>query len=184
MRLKIINILLVILVILISCENQAQQQNTKVTEPQKTEEIKEQPKQEVQEPQKQAELPEKKTQTNLDASVVGVWRAHRQSIVYDSGATNSIKPGTRKLTISEDGTWEFGTRGTWEFKPIEDKDWDKWNIGSLGGQTKKIVLNGWNNGVGDGPIEFGTEGVDFIWVVYRSEKLSLGPATIQIQFGH
>jgi len=125
-----------------------------------------------------------KKQSSTDQSVVGVWRPHAQSIEYDAGAINSIKkPVTRKLTISSDGTWEYGSTGTWEVELIEEKDWERWKMASYG-PTKKIVLHGWNNAIGDGPIDEGTAGVDFIWVIYRSEKLSLGPATISIKFGH
>ena len=126
----------------------------------------------------------KKVQENNDPDVVGTWRPHAQSIEYDAGAINSIKkPVTRKLTISSDGTWEYGSTGTWEVELIEEKDWERWKMASYG-PTKKIVLHGWNNAIGDGPIDEGTAGVDFIWAIYHSDKLSLGPATIQIKFGH
>ncbi|PIN81256.1 hypothetical protein COV11_02330 [Candidatus Woesearchaeota archaeon CG10_big_fil_rev_8_21_14_0_10_30_7] len=120
----------------------------------------------------------------LDLSVVGSWRAYSQAIFYDSGSSNWLnKPSTRRLTISPDGTWEYGSTGTWKTEQITENDWRKWNIQPYG-PTKKIVLNGWSNSIGDGPIEEGSQGVDFIWIIYRSEKLSLGPATIQIKFGH
>ncbi len=191
MRLKTILIILIILAVLTSCENQISQPNIKTTEPQKQDiqqtKTVETPKQDtVQEPEQKAEekpQEEIKPQKNLDLSVVGVWRPYQEVIIYDSGASNLIKPVTRRLTIKEDGTWEFGTQGTWEVKNIEEKDWKKWNMPSQG-ETKKIILNGWNKGIGDGPISEGTAGVDFIWITYRSETLSLGPATIQIKFGH
>ncbi|MBI4918962.1 hypothetical protein HY837_03465 [archaeon] len=120
----------------------------------------------------------------IDLSVVGTWRPYTQGIVYDAGASNDIKKlSTRRLTISEDGSWEFGSTGTWEVKQIEENDWNKWAMDPFG-PTKKIVLTGWNNDIGEGPIEEGSAGVDFVWVIYHSDKLSLGPATIQIKFGH
>ncbi len=123
-------------------------------------------------------------QSILDPIVIGTWRPHYQGIFYDAGASNYIKkPVTRKLTISADGTWEFGSTGTWEVKPITDEDWERWGIQPYGA-TKKIILYNWNENTAEGPIDEGTAGVDFIWVIYRSDKLSLGPATIQIKFGH
>ncbi len=126
-----------------------------------------------------------KPQLSLDYSVVGSWRPHFQGIFYDNGASNYIKkPVTRKLTIYEDGSWEFGSTGTWEVKEITPEDWERWKISPYEAATKKIILYNWNENTAEGPIDDGIEGVDFIWVMYRSEKLSLGPATINIKFGH
>ncbi|MBI4016956.1 MAG: hypothetical protein HY363_04665 [Candidatus Aenigmarchaeota archaeon] len=115
-------------------------------------------------------------------SATGVWRPYSEAIFYDKGGNNIIKPVTRKLQIKPDGTWDFGSTGTWEVKPIESTDWKKWGVASYG-PTKKIVLNGWNNGIGDGPIEASNGITDFIWVIYKTTTPTLGPATVQIKFG-
>lgn len=116
-----------------------------------------------------------------DTSVVGTWRAYSQAIFYDNGGNNWLnRPSTRKLTIAADGTWDYGSKGTWSVQPIEQSDWKKWKIEPYG-PTTKIVFNGWNNGIADGPIERN----DFVWVIYHSKGFSsLGPATIQMKFGH
>ena len=117
----------------------------------------------------------------LDKSVVGSWRVYSQAIFYDKGGNNWLsRPSTRKLTLSADGTWDYGTKGTWTVNAIKPGDWKKWKIEPYG-PTKKIVLQGWNNAVADGPIE----GNDFVWVIYHSKGFSsLGPALIQMKFGH
>src|SRR3989344_5904123 len=168
---RLITIIITILLLFaISCNQQIQNNNQDSEDSQPKENLKQDYKTDLQE--------------NNDPDVVGTWRPHAQSIEYDAGAINSIKkPVTRKLTISSDGTWEYGSTGTWEVELIEEKDWERWKMASYG-PTKKIVLHGWNNAIGDGPIDEGTAGVDFIWAIYHSDKLSLGPATIQIKFGH
>lgn len=191
----ITTIILILLLFAISCNQQIQNNNQDLNDNSPQPISKPQPqKQElpkiVEEKTKELEIPkqentqEPKKQPSLDQSVVGVWRPHNQEIKYDAGGTNSIeRPVTRRLTISSDGTWEFGSKGTWEVKPIEDNDWKKWDRNPHG-STKKIVLHGWNNAIGDGPIDEGTAGVDFILVIYHSDKLALGPATIYMKFGH
>jgi|SRR3989344_6696278 len=190
---RLITIIITILLLFaISCNQQIQNNNQDSEDSQPKENLKQDYKTDLQ--QNNIEKPNseniekkqeiKKVQENNDPDVVGTWRPHAQSIEYDAGAINSIKkPVTRKLTISSDGTWEYGSTGTWEVELIEEKDWERWKMASYG-PTKKIVLHGWNNAIGDGPIDEGTAGVDFIWAIYHSDKLSLGPATIQIKFGH
>ena len=124
-----------------------------------------------------------KTTASTD-NVVGRWRAYSEAIYYDSGGNNYLDTAsTRLLYINADGSWEFGSSGgRWETKNIEDSDCAKWDTNSYG-PARKIVLNGWNDGVGDGPIEEGAARVDFIWLIYRTEA-SLGPGQVQIKFGH
>lgn len=126
--------------------------------------------------------PQPAPQPITSAPVTGTWRPYSQAIFYDKGGNNIIKPVTRTLEIKPDGTWDFGSKGKWEIKPIESADWKKWGISSYG-PTRKIVLNGWNKDKADGPIEE-SSGVDFIWAIYRTTSASLGPATVQIKFGH
>lgn len=119
-----------------------------------------------------------------DDNVVGRWRAYSEAIYYDAGSSNYLDTAsTRQLYINADGTWEFGTSGgTWRTEAITDADWVKWDTSPYGPE-RKMVLDGWNDGIGDGPIEEGASRVDFIWIIYRSEA-SLGPGQVQIKFGH
>jgi hypothetical protein len=50
------------------------------------------------------------------------------------------------------------------------------------GPQRKVVLEGWNDDVADGPIEESEAGVDFLWVVYRVDDPS--PGVVQMKFGH
>ncbi|MBI5065448.1 hypothetical protein HZA97_04360 [Candidatus Woesearchaeota archaeon] len=144
----------------------------------------EKPKTEIIQEQVLEQKEELQKKSSSELAIIGSWRPYTQEIMYDAGGNDHIKkPVTRRLTINSEGTWEFGSTGTWKIEQINEDDWNRWGMGSFG-PTKKLVLDGWNNAVADGPIEEGTEGVDFIWVIYHSEKLSLGPATIQIKFGH
>ena len=119
-----------------------------------------------------------------DDNVVGKWRAYSEAIYYDAGSSNYLDTAsTRQLYVNVGGTWEFGSSdGTWKTETITDADWARWATNSYG-PTRKIVLNGWNDGTGDGPIEEDATRVDFIWIIYRTEA-SLGPGQIQIKFGH
>ncbi|MBI2579395.1 MAG: hypothetical protein HYW27_00655 [Candidatus Aenigmarchaeota archaeon] len=118
-------------------------------------------------------------------NVIGRWRAYSEAIFYDAGGSDYLDAAsTIILGINSDGTWEFGSSGgTWKTESITDADWKKWATNAYG-PTRKIVLNGWNDGVGDGPLEEGAARVDFIWLIYRNEKASLGPGQVQIKFGH
>lgn len=119
---------------------------------------------------------------SADSALVGSWRPYSEAIYYDSGTNNIITPVSRYLELKSDGTWAFGSStGTWSVSSLRSKDWSSWGISSYG-PTRKLVLNNWNKGTAAGPIEESGH-VDFIWVVYRYESASLGPATIWIKFG-
>lgn len=122
-------------------------------------------------------------QDKYPANVAGSWRPYVEFIYYDSGGNKSIKPVTRYLNLNSNGQWSFGSsNGKWHVENISKNDWSKWGI-SPNGQTRKIVLTGWNKSSASGPIEESDGRIDFLWVVYRS-KSSFGPATIRIKFGH
>ncbi|MBI3032780.1 hypothetical protein HYY69_04855 [Candidatus Woesearchaeota archaeon] len=119
----------------------------------------------------------------LDNKLVGSWRPFSEAIFYDNGGNNWITPVSRRIELSSDGTWNFGTStGTWSVAPITNSDWSVWKISSYG-PTRKIILDGWNKGISSGPIEESGANIDFFWVIYHSD-MSMGPATIQMKFGH
>jgi len=90
---------------------------------------------------------------------------------------------TPLLQLNEDGTWSLeGSSGTWQAGAIEDSDWARWGISSYG-PAKKITLNGWNNGVADGPVEESDGRVDFFWIIY-DVTLEGEQRLAQIKFGH
>lgn len=110
------------------------------------------------------------------------WRVYSQAIFYDSGGFNFMDtPATRLLELKPDYTWTFGnSEGTWRVSKITETDWTKWGVNAYG-PTEKLVLDGWNNDVADGPIE---GNVDFLWVIYRTGPPTVqSPAQIQIKFG-
>lgn len=116
-------------------------------------------------------------------NVAGSWRPYSESIFYDRGGNKSIVPVTRRMTLSPNGQWSFGTSsGKWHVETITQNDWDNWKINPYG-PTKKIVLSGWNKSTAEGPIEESSGNIDFIWVIYRTQS-SFGPATVWIKFGH
>ncbi|MBI4170245.1 MAG: DcrB-related protein [Candidatus Aenigmarchaeota archaeon] len=130
--------------------------------------------------------PQQKTITTANTELVGGWRAYSEVIYYDSGSSNYLDTAsTRVLELRSDGTWEFGSsKGTWKVEPITDTDWERWATPSYG-PTKKIILNGWNNDIGDGPIESSETRVDFFWIIYRAEPPTVSQSgQVQIKFGH
>ncbi|MBS3128511.1 hypothetical protein J4410_05170 [Candidatus Woesearchaeota archaeon] len=118
----------------------------------------------------------------IDKNIVGSWRPLSEAIFYESGTSNWITPVSRRIELSPDGSWNYGSsHGTWSVEPIKNSDWNTWKVASYG-PSRKIILNGWNKGIASGPVEESSD-IDFFWVIYKSE-LSLGPAMIQIKFGH
>ncbi len=120
-----------------------------------------------------------------DAELVGEWRIYSETLFLDAGGgggTDSRASVSRALTLSDDGTWEFGpSGGDWHVTSIDSSDWDSWGTAPYGPE-RKIVLEGWNDGVGEGPIEESENGVNFLWVIYRVDDPE--PGTVQMKFGH
>lgn len=105
-------------------------------------------------------------------NAAGSWR------LYPSYTTSM--PSASKLELSPLGTWQFGTSvGLYHVEQISDDDWKNWGVDAYG-PNYKIVLDGWNGHRASGPIETETDGtVDFIWVIYESER-----GQVQLKFGH
>ncbi len=119
-------------------------------------------------------------------SVVGTWRAYSSYIGFVNGGHSVTElPGGEKLQINEGGTWDYGSsHGTWSVESIASSDWEKWKVSQYS-PTKKIVLDGWNGGSADGPIEESSNQIDFIWVIYNAAPPVVSEdAQIQIKFGH
>ncbi len=125
-------------------------------------------------------------ETSANSELVGSWRAYSEAIFYDAGGNDWLDtPSTRRLELKGNGRWEFGSStGTWETAPVTENDWLKWEVESYG-PTRKIVLNNWNKGVADGPVEESGGRIDFIWVIYHADPpLVSYPGQVQIKFGH
>lgn len=103
------------------------------------------------------------------------WRVLSARIFYDEGGGGDISDTiTTHLELSQSGAWTFGSSsGGWTVSDITPDDWSRWEIDPYG-PTRKIVLNGWNGAVADGPIEESGSVIDYIWVIYPE-----GPPTIQ-----
>ena len=116
---------------------------------------------------------------------VGDWRVYSETLFYDaggSGGSDSAASTTRMLVLKDDGTWEFGSSaGSWYVTSIDPSYWDRWGSTPYGPE-RKIVLDGWNGGVADGPVEELAGAVDFVWVIYRVDAPD--PGTVQMKFGH
>lgn len=121
----------------------------------------------------------------IQPQFVGSWRIYSESIYFDAGGgggTDTSASLTRKLDLYENGTWEFGSStGTWFTAFIDPADWDRWGADPYGPESK-IVLEGWNGDVGDGPIEESGGDVDFFWLIYHVDEPD--PGTVFIKFGH
>ncbi|HLD62633.1 MAG TPA: PsbP-related protein [Candidatus Norongarragalinales archaeon] len=117
--------------------------------------------------------------------LVRKWRVYSQSIFYDEGGSNFLEtPASTLLELKADQTWSFGSSsGAWSVQAISEGDWAKWGMPSYG-PTRKLVLNGWNGDVGDGPIDETESRADFMWVIYRVGPPAVEkPAQIQMKFG-
>ena len=119
---------------------------------------------------------------SADPEFVGRWRIYSERISFDAGGANNISPVTRDLNLHEDGEWDFGSSsGSWFIASIDPDDWDRWGADPYGPE-RKIVLDGWNEDVGDGPIEESEGTVDFFWVIYHVDDPD--PGIVQVKFGH
>ncbi|MBI5226284.1 hypothetical protein HY994_03525 [Candidatus Micrarchaeota archaeon] len=124
-------------------------------------------------------------ESSMEPEIVRKWRVYSQSIYYDDGGSNFLEtPATTLLQLNADQTWSFGSSsGTWSIQPIAETDWQKWGVSSYG-PTRKLVLNGWNGGTNDGPIEESGSRVDFMWVIYRVVPPTVSaPGQVQMKFG-
>jgi hypothetical protein len=123
--------------------------------------------------------------SNIDPQLVGTWRIYSESLYYDAGGggvMDSTEVVGTDLVLSADGSWQFGTSsGFWSVASIDGSEWDRWLVSPYG-PTRKIVLQGWNGGSEDGPLDEETGYVDFVWVIYHVD--SPDPGTVYIKFGH
>ncbi len=115
-----------------------------------------------------------------DPALAGSYRIYSERISYDQGGGDSIVPVTRTLELSGDGTWTFGSsEGTWSVAKIASGDWDRWGVAPYG-PLRKIVLQGWDGAMADGPIE---EGNGTFWAIYRPADKADFPGIVQMRFG-
>ena len=124
-------------------------------------------------------------QAAAPVELAGEWRVYSETLFYDAGGSGGADSGastTRKLSLHDDATWEFGgSNGTWYVAAIATADWERWGVEGYGPQ-RKIVLENWNGNVADGPIEESGSGLDFLWVIYRVDEPS--PGVVQMKLGH
>lgn len=113
------------------------------------------------------------------------WRVLSARIFYDQGGGGDLSTViTTRLELSGNGTWTFGSSsGAWDVRDITSGDWSRWGIQPYG-PTQKVVLDGWNGGVADGPIEESGGQVDFVWVIYPEGPPTISaPGTVWMKFG-
>ncbi len=131
--------------------------------------------------------PDSETASNSNPKeFIGLWRDFSSRMFYDAGGSGAFGTGSGvPLEINSDGTWKFGgSAGKWHADAIQDTDWKKWGIESYG-PARKMVLEGWNKGVADGPVEEPDGRVDFFWVIYRVGPPTVGaPGQVQVKYGH
>lgn len=108
------------------------------------------------------------------------------ALFYDEGTRGPTNTAIyTQLELRSDGAWHYSTSsGTWTVADIAASDWARWGSNPYG-PTTKVVLNDWAGTGGDGPIELGTERVDFVWVIYHVEPPTVSkPGTVHLKFGH
>jgi hypothetical protein len=124
-----------------------------------------------------------------DAALVGSWRIHSSRLFFDAGGASHLgtilnTPGSRTLDLFQDGTWKFGrSSGSWSVSEAAAEDWKRWGVEAYG-PKRKIVLSGWNQGQGTGPVEESDKGIDFFWILYRAEPPAVSdPGMVHAKFG-
>ncbi len=118
----------------------------------------------------------------VDSRLVGTWRQYSARYDYDAGgAAVSDTPLSDNLVIKPDGTWSYGTsKGSISSSKLTPDDTKKW--GGMSDVQIKVVLNGWEKGTAEGPVQESGGRVNFIWVIYR--VTSPRPGTVSLKFGH
>lgn len=122
---------------------------------------------------------------DVPAADFTAWRVLSARIYYDDGGGGDLSTViTTTLDIYDDGTWEFGSSsGMWYVESITDDDWQLWGIDPYG-PTEKLVLEGWNGDVADGPIEGSGGYIDYMWIVYREGPPAISaPGTVWMKLG-
>ncbi|MDP3741869.1 MAG: hypothetical protein Q8R15_00995 [Candidatus Micrarchaeota archaeon] len=111
----------------------------------------------------------------FEAKLVDNWRSF-------SDYTN-----TQVLELRGDNTWKLSSSsGRWRVENITAADWENWQIEPYGPE-KKIILDGWNGAIADGPIEESDDKtrVDFFWVIYLVNLDVYGEdRQAQVKYGH
>lgn len=123
--------------------------------------------------------------SDYEKSFIGLWRIYSEAIFYDAGGNDWLDmPSTRKLELKADRTWNFGSSsGTWAVSAVTDENWERWAVADYGPE-KKLTLYGWNDDMGDGPVEESSGNIDFFWVIYRTGPPTVKyPGQIQMKFG-
>ncbi len=117
---------------------------------------------------------------------VGLWSAFSSRLFYDAGGGGALGSGTGyPMEINADGTWKYSSSaGKWHVEDVTSADWTKWKISDYG-PKRKMVLDGWNNGIADGPVEESSGRVDFFWSIYRVGPPKVGvPGLVNVKYGH
>lgn len=122
--------------------------------------------------------------SNPDSNqLIASWRIISEYIYFDNGLSQKITPVTTLLALGSNSLWTFGSSsGTWSVSSIEAADWTEWGINPYS-STRKIVLSGWNNGIGKGPIDETGSSIDNIWVIYPTTSETNGPGKVWMKFG-
>ncbi|MBI2660580.1 hypothetical protein HYX07_05450 [Candidatus Woesearchaeota archaeon] len=110
-----------------------------------------------------------------ELSLIGKWGIHFIPLrLNEKGKWVQKFDTTTILELKSDKTWAFGTsQGTWKVFPIEEEDWIKWRVNPYG-PKKKIVLEGFGDDGGSGPIEAYKGEVSFFWAMYKATNPETG----------
>ncbi|MBI5227611.1 hypothetical protein HY988_03420 [Candidatus Micrarchaeota archaeon] len=120
---------------------------------------------------------------NSPVSLAGSWRIYPLRLNIEGGVDYRVL-SSRKLELHEDGSWDFGSsHGTWKSQTITEADWQKWSTEKYG-PTKKIVLDGWEGKVVDGPVDEENGAVNFFWLIYDVKNSYDKTVQLQLKFGH
>lgn len=113
-----------------------------------------------------APAPAQQDEIFSESQLTGRWKLHSQGRYQDEQGQWVFESDlTRILEIREDRSWDYGpSKGTWKTAPIEDADWQRWQILPYG-PTRKLILENWNEKGAEGPIEASSGQVSFFWMI-------------------
>lgn len=125
------------------------------------------------------------TLAQFQPRLAGKWAIAFGRIYYDQSGTNPLNTDKiPALELRADLMWLSGSSsGRWSAARITGDDWARWKSSPYGPKNK-IVLQGWNGGQADGPIEQLGDDPDALIVIYHATPPAVSAAgMVWLTFG-